>query len=179
MVQTKQAFARTPPAGYREEWAKILAARQEPRPELQVSLLIFRLGSTWLALPARLLQRIDAAQTPHRIPHSREVLQGLAYVEGEFRLCWDLAKVLGIARSGRPEDKSNPSHPRIILARHKGQDWAFLAEEVLKIASWDCGRIKPAGPGHAVAKGLLVYKGKDVMLLDEELLAASFARGIK
>lgn len=57
-----------PPQGYLEEWRDRLAMPVEETAADLVSVLIFRLGQEWLALPVQVVVEITGLRPVHRIP---------------------------------------------------------------------------------------------------------------
>ena len=82
------------PDGYAQEWAERLAPPiEEAATDLQ-SVLIFRLGEEWLALPAQVLLEVAGPRPIHRIPHRAGLLAGLVNIRGELYLCARLFQAL-------------------------------------------------------------------------------------
>ena len=120
------------------------------------------------------------------MPHRRGALRGVANIEGEFHLVFDLAQVMGLlsdagmAAAGR----SNRVFQRLIILRHEKKDWAFCADEIWETAAIDPSALRPeaaaaAPAGPMFAKGFLTWGGREVMLIDESLLAGSLQRCLK
>src|SRR5262249_15534027 len=84
------------PDGYLDEWTWRWSAPVEEAAADLESVLIFRLGEEWLALPVRVLLEVTPAKSVHRIPHRGGLLAGLVNVRGELHLCVWLAQLLGV-----------------------------------------------------------------------------------
>src|SRR5205823_3279707 len=122
------------------------------------SVVIFRLGQEWLALPVGVLIEVTNPRRVHRVPHRGGVLAGLVNIRGELHLCVHLDQVLGITRTreeaarmnteaapsslvlsrrllvvqsqgGEPEQ---PARPGWVggPARHTDERWVFPVDEV-------------------------------------------------
>lgn len=180
----RKVFDQKPPAGYREELARTLAAQEAPRPEKEMSIIIFRIGPQWMALPSRILKGISSPQPVHGIPHRGGVFKGLVNIEGELHLSFDMERLLGVCAHPGPAAASARVFARLITLNSNGQDWSFSSDEIMKIVRVDCAALLPAAPqaapdGAMYARGSFACDGKDVILLDEELLASSLRRCLK
>jgi chemotaxis-related protein WspD len=92
-------------------------------------LLIFRLGSEWLAMALSFVAEVTSPRPVHRVPHrSNGVLSGLVSLRGQLRLCVSLHGLLGVTPSDPAADPSPNS--RLIVIREGLESWAFPAEEV-------------------------------------------------
>src|SRR5262245_44491396 len=65
------------PPGYLDEWTDRLAAPPELAASDLQSVLVFRLGEEWLALPARVLVEVTTPRPVRRVPHRGGLLAGL------------------------------------------------------------------------------------------------------
>src|SRR6478672_11465316 len=83
------------PPGYLDEWTDRLAAGESDESANELSLLVFRLGDEWLALPVSVLVEVTRPRTPHRIPHRGGLLSGVVNIRGELHLCVRLDTLLG------------------------------------------------------------------------------------
>ncbi|MCX5797421.1 MAG: chemotaxis protein CheW [Elusimicrobia bacterium] len=177
----RAVFDQPPPPGYRDELAGVLAAREAPRPEHETSILVFRVKGSWLALPSRGFKGVYGPQPVHAVPHRKGVLKGLVNIEGELHLHFDMAELLGLSGGAAAAPAAARVFPRLLVFRRDGQDWTFAADEVLRIASLDSAEVRPAAApeGRAYAAGSFALDGKEVVLLDEELLAGSLRRGLR
>jgi len=90
-------FDREPPEGYLEEWSKILEEPDVVTDRDASSVLIFRLGREWFALPTMALAEITTLRSLHRVPHrTGGVLEGLVNIRGQLQLCVSLPALLGL-----------------------------------------------------------------------------------
>lgn len=113
------------PSGYLDEWTTRLAARDDTREGEETSVLVFRLGDEWLALPVAVLVEVTRPRPLHRIPHRGGLLAGLANIRGELHLCVRLDLILGAAT---PD--SDPELRRLVVIRRETEGWVFAADEV-------------------------------------------------
>jgi chemotaxis-related protein WspD len=94
-----QLLSRELPEEYRSEWTRRIAEVYQEQHTAARSVLIFRLGSEWLALSARCIRVVAEPRAPHPMPHRRGLLQGLISVRGELLICVSLTTFLGLEHS--------------------------------------------------------------------------------
>ncbi len=89
---------RKPEDGYIKEWTEGL--RQPYHSENAgetLSVLVFRLGKEWLALPTIFFKEVMHRRPVHRIPHrSSKILLGIVNLNGELKLYVALHELLQI-----------------------------------------------------------------------------------
>jgi chemotaxis-related protein WspD len=121
----RELFERIAAREYLVEQAAVLASTPV-RPSTLRSLLVFRLGSEWLALETRLCVEVAEARRVHRIPHRRvDFLAGMVNIRGQLQLCVALADILQV-----PRPKEASKTPRLVVVTHEQHSWAFAADEV-------------------------------------------------
>ncbi len=119
-----------------------------------VSLLIFRLGSEWLAFRTRAIAEVTRPRPMHRVPHrSNAIFLGLVNLQGQAQLCVSLHGLLDIHAPAS-------THRLVVLRdRRRSESWAFAADEVLGVQRipaiavgprpldprQPCGRLQPGG----------------------------------
>jgi chemotaxis-related protein WspD len=176
-------LASPPPEGYLQEWAARLAdSREEELADVQ-SVLIFRLGGEWLALPVECLREVISLRPVHRIPFRGGLLAGLVNVRGELHLSIRLERVLGIeegASGGRQPPVTCgepgadvPRSPRLLVVGREPETWVFRVDEVDRVHRLTVGELEPAPPtlDRATARftrGIFRCRQRAVGLLDEE-----------
>lgn len=177
--RTREFFERPPPEGYIEEWtARLAQPAVVPESDLH-SLLIFRLGAEWLALPTGCLVEVTAPQPVHSIPHrTNAALLGLVNIRGQIRLCVSLHEVLGVDRAG--VGGQSPL-TRMVIIQDRGEQWVFPVEQVERAVRFAGNLLRPApstlrGASHHT-RAVFEWKGKTVGELDHERLIQSL-RGI-
>lgn len=165
---------------YIQEWTDLIShERVESSGENYLSVVIFRLGKEWLALSTGVFSEVTENKLIRRIPHREgEVLRGLVNLRGQLCLCVDLSKLLEI------ESYTDPSKKRtsqMIAIEQNQQRWVFIADEILGIFLCDMDTLKniPVTVAKSTAnylKGTVTIEGKQVSVLDEELLFYSLER---
>jgi chemotaxis-related protein WspD len=180
-------FERTPDAEYIKQWTESL--QQPPSVEQDsnlLSVLIFRLGKEWFALPTILFKEIAHRRPVHSIPHRRnKIFQGLVNLNGELKLYVALHELLEIDTTLSFFSSRLPYQNNRMVAIARGKElWVFPVDEIEGIDQWNLLKIenvpmtisKSAAP---YIKGIMNIENKKVGLLDEELLFASLNRSLK
>jgi chemotaxis-related protein WspD len=89
----------------RREWTGYYGQERQLTTPARISLVIFRLGGEWLALPTLAFQEVAERRRLHSLPHRRGgVVLGLVNVRGELLVCASLDRVLGLASPPGGED---------------------------------------------------------------------------
>lgn len=120
-------FDRAAPEGYLESWRTILEEPSEVTETADTSVLVFRVGSEWLALPSSVLIEVTPARMLHTVPHRTGTpLAGIVNIRGQLQLCVSIHTVLGLPggpRSIAPsEGQVAEGTPRLIVVeRESGQ----------------------------------------------------------
>ena len=176
-------FDRPAPEGYLSGWSLWLArsvgratgeeqeekGESEPQSQAEkVSVLIFRLGTEWLAFHTRTIAEVTTPRPVHRVPHrTNEVFLGLVNLQGQVQLCVSLHGLLGVTVT------STPARLIVLHDRNRAESWAFAADEVLGVQHVPRGRWRsvPAtlvNPAVGFSQAILSWKERSIGLLDEE-----------
>ena len=175
----RQFLDSPPPCGYLDEWTDRLAAPESDGCGDELSVLVFRLGEEWLALPIASLVEVTHTRTPHRVPHRGGLLAGLVNIRGELHLCARLDLLLGLARGD-----ATPEKPRLVVIRREGEGWVFAADEVDQVHRVPVRDLTPPPPTLARAaarltRGVFVSGRRAVGLLDEARVFQSLAERVR
>ena len=169
------------PEGYLDEWTERLAAPPaEASSDLQ-SVLVFRLGAEWLALPVQVLVELTHPRPVHRIPHRGGLLAGLVNVRGELHLCVHLDQLLGIppVPSDGPPDVNDPSRNgssrRLLVVQREADRWVFPVDEADQVHRFPTHELTavPATVARSavrLTRGVFACAGKAVGYLDDARL---------
>lgn len=177
------------PSGYREEWARHFAepersaADEEGGEERTV--VLFRIGEEWLALPTGLLEEVAEPRRWHSLPHRRDnLVLGIVNVRGELLVCVSLAALLGIGEA-RTADRGSrvKSFPRMVVIGRDGRRAAFPVDEVHGVHRYAAQDVVdvPATIGKSASSfiaAMIAWKGRSVGRLNEKLLIETIDRGI-
>ncbi|MGO4405963.1 chemotaxis protein CheW [Bosea sp. RAF48] len=183
----RQLLDRTVPQGYREEWTRFFAkpASKGANQDTLETVLIFRLGAEWLALPAAACQEIAEPRPIHSLPHRRSTaVRGIVNVRGELLVCVALSELLGIDADAVPRTSERiTAFRRLIVVGAEGPRSAFEVDEVHGLHSFDRNELgtAPATIGKAAASavaGVIAWNGRAVGCLHDERLAGLIDRSI-
>jgi chemotaxis-related protein WspD len=174
----RELFERIAAREYLVEQAAVLASAPV-RPATLRSLLVFRLGSEWLALETKLCAEVAEGRRVHRVPHrSVDFLAGVVNIRGQLLLCVALADILQV-----PRPKEPAKSPRLVVVTHERHSWAFAADEVDGVHDVDVASY--AEVPLTVARGLRPYMAATAPwregrlgILDPAPLFEALARGI-
>jgi chemotaxis-related protein WspD len=139
-------FDREAPDGYVASWERLLEQPEQKSETDALTVLIFRVGTEWLALPIGVLVEVTSLRTLHRIPHREgTVLEGLVNVRGQLQVCVSLHRLLGV-NAAVTDIKPLPDRisddlrehgaitKRLLVVEHQGlrrdDRWVFGVDEV-------------------------------------------------
>jgi chemotaxis-related protein WspD len=174
----RSLLEREPPAGYLREWTQALAeAKDEDQAEEALSVLIFRLGREWLALPTHICQEVAEMRPIHTLPHlSGPVLLGLVNIRGQIRLCVSLSELLGLATADLTGQGTNHKNRQCLVVVARNSDhWVILVDELYGIQRFHLNAVRNAPMTVAKAmprltKGVIDWQDKSLGYLDDELV---------
>jgi chemotaxis-related protein WspD len=158
------------PPEYLGEWTARLAEVGLTDTSDELSVLVFRLGTEWLALPVSVLVEVTRERTPHRIPHRGGLLAGLVNIRGELHLCAKLDRLLAVSPSAAAPDRL-----RMVVIRRDSEVWVFAADEVDQVYHVPAKALTPTPPtlsraATRVTRGVFTSDGRAVGLLDDARL---------
>ena len=175
---------REPPAGYVEEWTRLLAREKEACRRQSEVAMVFRIGGEWLALPGACCLEVVAQRPVRRVPHrSNHTLAGIVCVRGEILLCFSLAESLGLAPAADAPQAPARGSPRLMVAGRPRFRLAFSADEVLGLQRYSPEMLEPlpATNAHALSRftrGVLTLNGRKIGLLDDERLFGALEKAL-
>lgn len=182
----RSLLEREPPVEYLHEWTQALAEEKDEDSAAEtLSVLIFRLGREWLAMPTRVCQEMAEMRPIHTLPHrSGSVLLGLVNIRGVIRLCISLNELLGLelAADITPTTHYNAQSCLVVIAR-ESEHWAMLVDEIYGIQRFPLSAILDAPVTVAKAmprltKGVIDWQDKGVGYLDDELLFLALRKDV-
>jgi chemotaxis-related protein WspD len=182
-VAAELVLDRELPAGYRRQWTEHFSSEKKAAAAGKQSILIFRIGTDWLALPARVFQQIAEQRKVHSLPHRRDdVVLGLANVRGTLLICVSIGRLLGIEREYIP-GKRRTVYERLVVTEWQGKPLAFPVDEVHGIHRHRPEELREtpstvAKAGVHFTRGILPWDGKLVGCLDEELVFSTLNRSL-
>lgn len=176
---------REPPEGYRAEWTRHVAEHKTVNTAELRSCMVFRIGTSFLAVPTNVVEVVAEDSAFHTIPQRRSgIALTLTNVRGELLLCVSLDALLGIGISA----EVNPSngrkvHRRLIACRKQHERFAFPVDEIVGVEHYRADQINDlpatlAGSTSNYTRGLLTIRNRTIAFLDEDLLFAALGKNL-
>lgn len=166
------------PANYRQEWTEHFALEKRIATPAKTSVVIFRLGHEWLALPTQAFQEIAERRALHSLPHRRRgIVLGLVNVRGELLICAALNRLLQLDPTSLQE-RQIAIFDRLLVSDWQGQRFAFPVDEVHGVHRFHSADLRdpPATVARAelsCAAGVFPWRTHTVGLLNPEPLFAT------
>jgi chemotaxis-related protein WspD len=167
------------PAEYVQGWTA-QAAAPVPLPVHDThSVVIFRLATEWLALPASIFKEIAAHRAIHSLPHRRNgAVLGVTNIRGQLLVCASLQSILRIGAAAPTKAG------RLLVLQHQGQASVCPVDEVHGIERFHDSELRaaPATMVKAAAtytKAVWAWRDRFVGVLDEELLFHTINRSFQ
>ena len=172
------------PRGYTDAWTHHFAQASAQMEDSAHSVLIFRVGAEWLALPTVLCVEVADTRTVHTLPHRRNgAVLGITNVRGELLVCLSLAAILGVDAGSAPERAGRIGQQRLLVLRSGTTGFVFVVSEVHGVHRHGAAEQMqvPATLGRAQAtytKAILPWRDTTVGMLDEQLLLHTVDRSL-
>jgi chemotaxis-related protein WspD len=179
---------RAPSSDYLADWTRHFAqAAERSSAPTQAgaarSVVIFRVGVEWLALPTSMFAEIAEPRVIHSLPHRRGgALLGIVNVRGELLICLSLAKLLGHEEGPAARRESGTTaRRRLLVVGNDGSRIVFPVDEVHgvhRVGTDDLSET-PATIAKAPTTytiGMLAWQGRIIGCLDGALLLAGLDR---
>jgi chemotaxis-related protein WspD len=168
---------------YRRDWALHFASPKESLTPGSVSLVLFRIGPEWLALPTSAFQEVVELRKTHSIPHRRRgALLGIVNVRGELLVVVSLAKLLGVEHS-KKADGARGNYQRLLVSNWESQRVVFPVDEVHGVYRCDPEQLgEPpvtlSKSGTSYTRSILHWRDNLVCCLDVSLLFPALSQSI-
>ncbi|MFQ5469542.1 MAG: chemotaxis protein CheW [Gammaproteobacteria bacterium] len=127
-------LAREATAEYINEWTQQLASEPEKETSTTLSVVVFRIGDEWLALPTTYIQEIVEMRPIHTVPHTdKKVIRGIVFVRGELRIAVSIGGLLGIQKGKKGNDDHSQIKfaARMIIFDHQDNSFVFPVTKIL------------------------------------------------
>ncbi len=177
---------RKTPEGYLEFWTERIAGPRHAKPAGTRSIVIFRIGEEWLALPTEVFLEVVELRPIHTLPHRQDALvRGLTMVRGELLICIALPQLLGFEAPAsllQTDRKSGRSvYERLLVIGQDGERVVFSVNEVHVGVRYHPDDLTPvpatvAQSATPYTTGLLTWEDRSVGILDETLLFYALRR---
>jgi chemotaxis-related protein WspD len=168
---------------YRREWALHFTNPKVRLSPGSVSLVLFRIGPEWLALPTPAFQEVVQLRQIHTIPHRRQgALLGIVSIRGELLVAVSLARVLGLEHS-KKGNGTPTNYQRLLVSNWESQRVVFPVDEVHGVHRCDSEQMgePPATlskSGTSYTRAMLHWQGNLVCCLDASLLFPALSQSI-
>lgn len=173
------------PSGYQALWTERIAQAKAVQHVALPSVLVFRIGQEWLALPTTVFHEVAELRPIHSLPHQRsDMVLGVANVRGELLICVSLARLLHLEQAAAPRPAAQGLvHPRLLVVGPQGLRLAIPVDEVQGIHRYrpDTLTAVPDTVAKAQAvhtRAMLPLQDRTVGCLDEQWLFDSLQRGL-
>jgi len=174
-----------PPETYVEEFTKIIAEPEIKEAGQKQTVMVFRLGAEWLALPAGLFVELARPRPIRRIPHrSNAIFLGLVSIRGDIQLCFSVGGLLDVHPA--EDGKAAPSAGllrRFCVISKLNRTLVFPADEVHGLGGYAENELQPVPV--TVAKtlqkytvGVITINNRQTGLINDDLLLAAFERSL-
>jgi chemotaxis-related protein WspD len=141
------------------------------------SVVVFRIGAEWLALPAGVFEEVCGLRPIHSLPHRRNgAVLGITSVRGALLVCVSLHVLLGIdATPATISTQRRLVHERLLVINQASERLVFPVDEVHGIHRFHPSQLgeTPATVARATAtftRAILPWQDKAVGVLDGQLL---------
>jgi len=174
------------PPGYSDQWAKRYSEAPQEEEQERTAVVIFRIGSEWFGLPAKVFREFAPSGPMHKIPHrSTDVLLGLTSIRSELHLAVSLHKLLGVGTAEEQRSSGGKRTFRRMALLQMGEE-TFVApvDEVfglVDVSEAEMERV-PVNVEKAPAthtRGLFRHGDRRVSLLDHDLLIFDLRRHLE
>jgi len=173
------------PASYFADRTAYVAERASVHESATRSVVIFRVGSEWLALPTSVVTEVANLLPVHSLPHRPDgIVLGLASVRGELLVCVSLHRIVG----AEPPAPANLHHRdiayrRLLVIRQGAVRVVCPVDEVHGIHRFHPRELQDVPTTVAKATvtystALLPWQGHSVGTLDDELLFYTLRRSL-
>ncbi len=148
------------------------------------SVLVFRLGDEWLALPTSVFRQVTVSRPVHRLPHrTHPAVLGVVNVEGTLRVCVSLARLLYVEPPTAKGHTPHTLYPRMLVIEDPHGPVVFPVDEVdgvrrFATASLEAPPATVAGRTVAHARALIRADDRTIGLLDATVLLKSLERSL-
>ncbi|HEY6645444.1 chemotaxis protein CheW [Povalibacter sp.] len=172
------------PPDYSDGWTSHFAQPSAQVKELAHSVIIFRVGTEWLALPTVFCVEVADTRAMHCLPHRRTgAVLGITNVRGELLVCLSLAAILGLDASSPSEPTGRNGVQRLLVLRRGTASVVFPVSEVHGVHRYGASELAqvPATVGKAQAtysQAVLPWRNTTVGILDAQLVFHTVDRSL-
>lgn len=184
-ANARQLLRRPAPDGYLRDATAHYARVTQIEAAGSRTVLVFRVGAEWLALPSTLLDEVAESRARHTLPHRRSgALLGVVNVRGELLACVSIALALGIAANpAGPTEARRASPARLLVLKDDEGRLACPVDEVFGVQRFHPQDLQalPATVSSAATRytqAILPWQQRSVAVLDAPLLLYTLGRSL-
>jgi chemotaxis-related protein WspD len=174
-----------PPANYLAEWTSHFAEPKRTEEIATWSVVIFRVGAEWLALPTSVVMEVANLVPVHSLPHRQnDAVLGLASVRGELLVCVSLGQIVGVEPPlAASRERRSTVYQRLLVLRREDVRVVCPVDEVHGIHRVLLEELKDlpitvAKAAVTYSTALLSWHEQSVGILDDQLLFYSLKRSL-
>jgi chemotaxis-related protein WspD len=148
------------------------------------SLLVFRIGDEWLALPATVFDQVTEMRRIHSLPHRRNpALLGVVSIRGALVICASLVELLGLDASTASGDSGRAVYRRMLVVKSGEQSAVFPVDAVDGVRRFARTAYEPvpatlARTARPHTRAVMRWQGRTIGLLDAGLLFETLNRSL-
>jgi chemotaxis-related protein WspD len=160
------------------------------RPEIketggQKTVMVFRLGAEWLALPVNFFLELTRPRPVRRVPHrSNSIFLGLVSIRGDIQMCFSAGGLLGIepAEGGKAPPASGLQR-RFCVTSKNNRKWVFPVDEVCGLCAYAETGVQPVPVNVAktmnnYTTGIIAVNNRQTGLINDDLFFGAFERSL-
>lgn len=174
-------LSRLAPADYLTEWQAFVGTpKNQTGSSPIVAVVLFKIGSEFLALSTAVVGQITQIKPIHRIPHQKgKIVQGLVNINGQLRLFVSMNNLLEISSEGGSLEGQQKQS--MMVLEKESDVWAFKVSEVCGVYHCETSLLHnvPVNVAKSTAnylKGVFRWSNNSVGYLDDELLLFSLRK---
>jgi chemotaxis-related protein WspD len=165
-------------------WARAISAKPAGVALDIDSMLVFRIGDEWLALPTMVFRQVTEMRRIHSIPHRRNcAVLGVVNIRGALVVCASLFDMLGLDATATSRDSRRAAYQRLLVVASHGQSVAFPVDEVdgvQRFARAACEAVPATVARTALphTRAMVRLHDRTIGLLDADLLFQTLNRSL-
>ena len=172
---------RKPPENYIEELTEMIARPETKENKLQKSVMVFRLGTEWLALPVNFFLEFTRPRPIRHVPHrSNSIFLGLVSVRGDIQICFSARGLLGIEpTAGGKTTPASRIQQRLCVTSKNSRKCVFPVDEVCGLCNYAENTIQSvpvnvAKTMHKYTTGIIAVNNRQTGLINDDLFFGAF-----
>lgn len=168
-----------------QPWARALSVSADGGDGFDAeSMLVFRIGDEWLALPTTVFREVTEMRRIHSLPHRRNLATlGVVNIRGALVVCASLVDMLGLETIETPRGSLRAAYQRMLVITDHGQSVVFPVDEVdgaQRFTHAACEAVPATVARTALphTRAVVRWQGRTIGLLDADLLFHTLTRSL-